>query len=114
MTIIDRSVETVVRSRPAVNLGRIAVIGLGYVGLPTALAFVAAGADVDGIDINSARVDAIRAVDVDILERDRLRLRAALDAYRFRVGADIQILRSADSFFICVPTPVDDHHAPDL
>src|ERR1700754_3716570 len=84
--------ETPVRQRPAIALGRVAVVGLGYVGLPTALSFVAAGADVDGIDINSSRVDAIRALDVDVLDRDRLRLRAALDGDRFRVGADIEIL----------------------
>jgi UDP-N-acetyl-D-glucosamine dehydrogenase len=101
-------------SPPTVALGRVAVVGLGYVGLPTALAFAAAGAEAEGIDINQARLDAIRALDVDILERDRLRLRAALDGNRLRVGRDFEILRGADTIAICVPTPVDDHRAPDL
>jgi nucleotide sugar dehydrogenase len=92
----------------------VAVIGLGYVGLPTALAFSAAGADVYGIEISPERVDAIHAIDVDVLDRDRLRLRAALDGDRFHVGGVAEIMRGADTVVICVPTPVDDHRTPDL
>ena len=52
----------------------VAIVGLGYVGLPTALALHASGARVLGIDASQARLDAIRAGDADLLEFDRVRL----------------------------------------
>lgn len=114
MTLADISAESPDSASSAVPAGRVAVVGLGYVGLPTALAFSVSGAEVDGVDISSARVDAIRAVAVDLLERDRLRLRAALDNDSFHVGGDLGVLSEADTVVICVPTPVDSHRAPDL
>lgn len=114
MTIVDPFVETTKRPRSTVALGRVAIVGLGYVGLPTALAFAVAGADVVGIDISQARIEAILKLDVDVLDRDRMRLRAALDGDRFRLVSDLTVLRTADTIVICVPTPVDDHRAPDL
>src|SRR5687767_11351346 len=55
-----------------------AVVGLGYVGLPTALALHFAGLRVVGVDVSQARLDAIVAGDVDLIEADRGRLSAAL------------------------------------
>jgi UDP-N-acetyl-D-glucosamine dehydrogenase len=107
-------IETVPRRRPGVTLGHVAVVGLGYAGLPTALAFAAAGAEVDGIDINPARIAAISALDVDVLDRDRLRLRAALDGNRLRISDRADALCEADTVVVCVPTPVDAYRAPDL
>jgi UDP-N-acetyl-D-glucosamine dehydrogenase len=93
----------------------VAIVGMGYVGLPTALAFHAAGLTVIGLDVSSARLDAIRTGDVDLLPEDHLRLGVALeDTERFQLTGDPSVLALADAVLICVPTPVDGHHVPML
>jgi len=93
----------------------VAIVGMGYVGLPTALAFHAAGLQVTGLDVSSVRLDAIRTGDVDLLPEDHLRLGVALDdPARFRLTDDPSVLARADAVLICVPTPVDRHHVPML
>jgi UDP-N-acetyl-D-glucosamine dehydrogenase len=92
----------------------VAVIGLGYVGLPTTLALREAGFPVIGLDISERRLDAIRSGDVDLLERDRPRLTEALDSGRLVLTADPAALTDADAVIIAVPTPVDADLNPDL
>ncbi len=110
----------------------VAVVGLGYVGLPTALALLAAGNEVIGLDASEARLDAIRRRDVDLLPSDHERLAASLtgDAVegpaaegpaaegaadsRFTLTSDPARLADARTVLICVPTPVDRHQVPDL
>ncbi|MWA00739.1 nucleotide sugar dehydrogenase [Actinomadura sp. LD22] len=90
----------------------VAVIGLGYVGLPTALAFHAAGLRVLGVDRDPGRLEAIRAGRVDLLDSDHQRLREARDG--LTVTADPADAARADALIICVPTPVNRHLVPDL
>jgi UDP-N-acetyl-D-glucosamine dehydrogenase len=91
----------------------VAVVGMGYVGLPTALAFHEAGFEVVGLDIDPARLAAIRAGDVDLLPEDHLRLGVALDdPVRFQLTSDPGVLGRADAVLVCVPTPVDRHRVP--
>ncbi|GGU99242.1 nucleotide sugar dehydrogenase [Actinomadura cremea] len=90
----------------------VAVIGLGYVGLPTALAFHARGLRVLGVDLDAGRLEDIRSGRVDLLHTDRERLRAAGDA--LAVTADPAAAAAADAVLICVPTPVNRQLAPDL
>lgn len=90
----------------------VAIVGLGYVGLPTALAFHAAGARVLGIDLDSARLTAIRAGHVDLLDSDRGRLADA--AQDFELCADPARISEAAAVIICVPTPVTGELTPDL
>lgn len=93
----------------------VAIVGLGYVGLPTALAFHATGHRVIGIDVNAARLDNIRRGRVDLLKSDRERLTlAAADAEAFQLTPQTSRLSRARTVIICVPTPVDDHLVPDL
>jgi nucleotide sugar dehydrogenase len=92
----------------------VAIIGLGYVGLPTALTFHAAGARVLGIDVSTARLKAIHAEDVDLLDSDRVRLGAALQSDGLELTADVSRLGEAAAVIVCVPTPVTEHLAPDL
>src|SRR5687767_935580 len=73
----------------------VAIIGLGYVGLPTALTFHAAGARVLGIDVSTARLKAIHAEDVDLLDSDRVRLGAALQSDGLELTADVSRLGEA-------------------
>ncbi len=93
----------------------IAVLGLGYVGLPTALALRSAGRSVLGIDISEKRLESIRKRMVDLTSADHERLAAALgDDERFSVTDNAGRLAEADGVLICVPTPIDRHHVPDL
>ena len=61
----------------------VAVVGMGYVGLPTALAFATSGLDVTGLEINRQRIDAIRAGLVDLVPSDRERLRTISERERW-------------------------------
>lgn len=92
----------------------LAVVGLGYVGLPTALTFHEAGLTVLGVDIDVRRLHVIRDLAPDQLDSDRDRLVTALDSPRFELSSDVRRLGRAHHVVICVPTPLDDHLLPDL
>lgn len=91
----------------------VAIVGLGYVGLPMALSFHAAGCSVIGIDVDPARRAAIEAGAVDLWGADLHRLEEARSSQTFVVDDDARILAAADAVFICVPTPIDRHQTPD-
>ena len=94
--------------------GFVAVVGLGYVGLPTALGFRDTGRGVIGLDISPERLAAIRGGDVDLLPADRWRLRGAVRDESFVLTPDPAALAGADAVVVCVPTSVDEHFTPDL
>lgn len=92
-----------------------AVVGLGYVGLPTALALHASGRRVLGLEINPARIDDIRGGRADLLASDQSRLMDAIeDTAAFTLAVDPQRVAEAATVLICVPTPIDEHLLPDL
>ncbi|HET8702098.1 MAG TPA: Vi polysaccharide biosynthesis UDP-N-acetylglucosamine C-6 dehydrogenase TviB [Nitrococcus sp.] len=89
---------------------RLAIVGLGYVGLPLAVEF---GKQLDtlGFDINAARITALRE------GRDSTREVAPEElaaAGRLRYTSAIEDLRDRNVYIITVPTPIDEHHQPDL
>jgi len=88
----------------------IAIIGLGYVGLPLAAAF-AQQLPVLGYDINPRRVAELREFHDHTLEVSEDELRWAS---RLRVSCDPADLADANVYIVTTPTPVDDHHRPDL
>jgi UDP-N-acetyl-D-glucosamine dehydrogenase len=92
----------------------IAIVGLGYVGLPTALAFHAAGSRVLGLDVSERRLSVIREERADLLPTDRERLSTALTDGEFSMTADVARLSRAAAVIVCVPTPVDHYLMPDL
>lgn len=92
---------------------RVGVVGLGYVGLPTALGMTELGVEVIGYDVSADRLGVIRAGAADLLPADHDRLRRHLDR-GLQLTGDPAALRIADAVLICVPTPVDDHQVPDL
>ena len=98
---------------PAVAPPCLAVVGLGYVGLPTVLALHDGGADVIGIDVSERRLQAIRAHDVDLPSGDVARLRDALGGERLRLSSIPAAVAAADAVIVCVPTPVDERRRPD-
>jgi UDP-N-acetyl-D-galactosamine dehydrogenase len=89
---------------------KIAVIGLGYVGLPVAVAFARAGNPVVGFDIDEARVGELRAGG----DRTREVEIADLKLQSLSFTSDAETLRDSDFFIVTVPTPIDDAHRPDL
>ena len=99
-------------ARPRTANPTVAVVGLGYVGLPTALALHDAGRPVIGIDVSDRRLAAIRATDVDLPRADVDRLGSALAGQRLRLSANLVALAGADAVIICVPTPVDEQLRP--
>lgn len=92
----------------------IGIIGLGYVGLPLALAGVKAGYTVIGFDISQGRVDAINAGEQVISYLDPTEMREALAAGKFEATADFARLGEPDALAICVPTPLTRNRDPDL
>jgi UDP-N-acetyl-D-glucosamine dehydrogenase len=91
----------------------IAIVGLGYVGLPTALALQAAGFPVIGLDISERRLAAIANATADMLARDRAALIDALDSGGLQLSCDMARITDADVVIIAVPTPVDAELNPD-
>ena len=89
---------------------KIAVIGLGYVGLPVAVAFARSGAQVTGFDIDARRIEELRA------GKDRTREVESADLHlpALAYAADASSLSSADFFIVTVPTPIDAARRPDL
>jgi UDP-N-acetyl-D-glucosamine/UDP-N-acetyl-D-galactosamine dehydrogenase len=88
---------------------KLAVIGLGYVGLPIALEF-AKKIQVVGFDINQARVDMMRAKKDPSNELDA----SDFDNCDIHFTADLEDLRDVQFYIIAVPTPIDDANLPDL
>jgi UDP-N-acetyl-D-glucosamine dehydrogenase len=92
----------------------VAVIGLGYTGLPLAIAFVEAGLQVEGIDAYPPRVAELNARTSPIDDVSDDRLSSALDAgLRVVAPADARV-SEADAIFVCVPTPITATKDPDL
>lgn len=91
---------------------KIAVIGLGYVGLPLARLFSTKYKTI-GFDMNQARVDALMAGHDATLEVSDELLQSALDN-GFVCSSDIEMIRNCNFYVVAVPTPVDKNHNPDL
>ena len=89
---------------------KIAIIGLGYVGLPLAVEF-GKKFDVVGFDVKKSRLDALRKFEDDTLETSIEELKAAK---YLMYSNDTDDLRDRDIFIVTVPTPVDKHKRPDL
>ncbi|MFY9838047.1 MAG: nucleotide sugar dehydrogenase, partial [Xanthobacteraceae bacterium] len=96
--------------RKPAHARKLAVIGLGYVGLPVAVAFARSGAPVVGFDIDRVRVEELRA------GFDRTREVEASDLAHptLLYSIDPQAMAQADFYIVTVPTPIDASRRPDL
>ena len=93
---------------------RVAVIGLGYVGLPLVKAMLDARLRVLGFDTNGERVAMLGRGESYIPRMNGPWLQSAVDQRRFEVSEDLQRVREADAVIVCVPTPLTDARSPDL
>ena len=92
----------------------LAIIGLGYVGLPLAMAAVDAGWSVIGIEKSASRVDQLNSGSSPVEDISDARLAKAIAANKFLASNDPSDLSSASVVTICVPTPLNDLREPDL
>jgi UDP-N-acetyl-D-mannosaminuronic acid dehydrogenase len=104
--------ETDEMMTPAHRFKRVSVIGLGYIGLPTAAVFASRGIDVIGVDVNEIAVQTINKGRIHIVEPDLdMVVHAAAREGRLRATLKPE---PADAFLIAVPTPFREGHEPDL
>ena len=94
------------------NRPSVAVIGLGYIGLPTAAVLASSGADVVGVDINQNAVDVINAGQVPFVEPDMATTVAGVVSQGY-LQATTETPH-ADNYIVAVPTPFTDGKKPDL
>ncbi len=97
---------------PMDNEQKVVVVGLGYIGLPTAAVIARAGAHVLGLDVNQSVVDTVNEGRVHIEEVDLHGLvQGVVDRGRLRASVTPE---PADAFVIAVPTPIREGNAPDI
>lgn len=91
----------------------VAIVGLGYVGLPLALRFSEAGFQVSGFDTQLTRIDQIRSGSSPLKHIPSNQVQEATNR-GFTVHNDFALIGSCDCIIICVPTPLNKHREPDL
>ena len=91
---------------------QIGIIGLGYVGLPLAVAFAEAGCEVVGLDVDTTKIEALNA-GRSYIEDVPSEVLAPLGE-KLRATSDYEELGSCDAVILCVPTPLSDSREPDL
>ena len=104
--------EAVFEQRAAGGSLTVAVIGLGYTGLPLAHAFAETGFDVHGVDVDTAKLALLRRRRSYLPDLSDEQLRATAD--RMRLSETPHPAAESDVVVMCVPTPVTDDHQPDL
>jgi len=92
----------------------IAIVGLGYVGLPLALQFCRSGAKVVGIDIDVSKVAALKEGRSYIKHISAESIGEQMASGRFDATADFSVITSVDAVIICVPTPLNKNREPDI
>ena len=92
----------------------IAIIGLGYVGLPLCLQFARSGVRVLGLDIDAKKVSALNAGRSYIGHIPAAGIKQLVRAGKFSASTDFAALKDVEAILICVPTPLKKNHDPDL
>ena len=85
---------------------KIAIVGLGYVGLPLSLQFARSGVTVLGLDIDPAKVESLNGGRSYIKHIPSETISEAVKARRFSASADFSRIREVEAVIICVPTPL--------
>ena len=101
------------RERIRTREARVGIIGLGYVGLPLTLLFAGEGFRVTGFDVDAKKINTLNEGRSYIWRIDAEHIEAA-QAKGFTATADFCHIAEMDAVLICVPTPLTEHHAPDL
>jgi UDP-N-acetyl-D-glucosamine dehydrogenase len=92
----------------------IGVIGMGYVGLPLALAFAKKGFNTVGFDIDEKKIPLLNEGKTYIKHIAESKIKEAVDSGKFSATSDFSKLSDVDAILIAVPTPLDHHREPDM
>ncbi|MDC0325439.1 nucleotide sugar dehydrogenase [bacterium] len=93
---------------------KIAIVGLGYVGLPLGLQFVRSGVEVIGLDVDEIKVDSLNQGRSYIKHISATDIQSATEGGRFIASTDFSKISEVEAILICVPTPLDQHREPDI
>lgn len=93
---------------------KVAVVGLGYVGLPLSIELVNAGFKVTGYDISKHKVDLLNSGKSDIDDVPSADVKKAVKSGKFRATTDARVMKNMDTISICVPTPLSKTKDPDV
>ena len=93
---------------------KVAILGLGYVGLPLCLEFLKSGFEVIGLDINEEKVKSLTQAESYVTDISHEELSKALKTNRFLVSSDFSLLQEVDTVSVCVPTPLRKTREPDI
>jgi UDP-N-acetyl-D-glucosamine dehydrogenase len=107
--VIDSELLSKIENRTA----HVGVIGLGYVGLPLLLLFNEQRFPVTGFDIDAKKVRALAKGESYIYRIPSSEIQSAIGT-GFRATSDYSLIEQMDAVIICVPTPLNEHHEPDL
>jgi UDP-N-acetyl-D-glucosamine dehydrogenase len=109
----SREPEGVIQGAAA-RVGQIAVVGLGYVGLPLSLQFARSGIPVLGLDIDPAKVESLTRGESYIKHIAATNIAAAVAGKSFSATTDFHRVSEAEAVIICVPTPLTKNREPDI
>jgi len=93
---------------------KIAIIGLGYVGLPLSIRFCDSNVQVLGLDVDQAKVDSLNGGKSYIKHIDSKQIASITESYQFEASADFSRIEEVEAAIICVPTPLNKYREPDL
>ena len=96
------------------KMKKVAVIGLGYVGLPLAMQFAKSGTTAMGIDIDPAKIALLTRGQTYIAHIAASDIQPLIADARLQVSADFAVVRGVDAIVVCVPTPLNKYREPDL
>ena len=114
MSTTDNAIASGLAQKIAKREVVVAVMGLGYVGLPLVRAAIAGGLKTIGYDIDPSKIEKLRRGETYIQPEDSAWLPPALASGKFVPTSDSSALREADAILICVPTPLSESRDPDL
>lgn len=110
---VTSSLSTELKTRIEARQAKVAIIGMGYVGLPLALLYVGQKFPVTGFDIDRRKVDTLNQGGSYIYRIETSEIQGAR-GQGFSATADYSRLTEMDAIIICVPTPLNEYHEPDL
>ncbi len=111
---MDNPIETSLIDRLKDRSARVAVVGIGYVGLPLATVFAEAGFHVTGIDPIEAKVAMVQKGESYILDVPSAHVKRLVDSGCLEATTDYAVLADVQAVSICVPTPLRKTGDPDL
>lgn len=111
---VSASTTPVTGALPPTFTPDVAIVGLGYVGLPLAMTFVDAGVTVLGVDVDQSKIEAIRSGKSYIADVPSTQLAEHVSQNRFQATIRFGELAKAQAIIIAVPTPLNKNREPDL